>query len=102
VDVLGRHCTGWAKKVGHKFMATILSNLNRLKIVFTGRFLGKFVVKWLLKILLHLVYVATLHCETFLSAKQAINDKLQGSVAACLRCGGVVKNEIKKGLLLSL
>jgi len=35
-------------------------------------------------------------------AKQAINDKLQGSVAAYLRFGGVVNNQIKKGLLLSL
>ena len=29
----------------------------------------------------HLAYVATLPCETLMSAKQAINDKLQGSVA---------------------
>jgi len=34
-------------------------------------------------------------------AKQAINDKLQGSVATYFRCGGVVNNQIKKGLLLS-
>jgi len=33
-------------------------------------------------------------------AKQAINDKLQGSVAAYLRFGGVVSKQIKKGLLL--
>jgi len=37
-----------------------------------------------------------------MSAKQAINDKLQGSVATYLRCGGVVNNQIKKGLLLSV
>ena len=37
-----------------------------------------------------------------MSAIQAINDKLQGSVATYLRCGGVVNNQIKKGLLLSL
>jgi len=37
-----------------------------------------------------------------MSAKQALNDKLQFSVAAYLRCGGVVNNQIKKGLLLSL
>jgi len=36
-----------------------------------------------------------------MSAKQAINDKLQGSVAIHLRCGGVVNNQ-KKGLLLSV
>jgi len=40
--------------------------------------------------------------ETLTSAKQAINDKLQGSVATCLRCGGIVNNQIKIGLLLSL
>jgi len=34
--------------------------------------------------------------------KQAINDKLQGSVATYLTCGGVVNNQIRKGLLLSL
>ena len=37
-----------------------------------------------------------------MSAKQAINNKLQGSVAAYLRCGVVVNNQIKKGLMLSM
>ena len=37
-----------------------------------------------------------------MSAKQAINDKLQGSVATYLSCGGVVNKQIKKSLLLSL
>jgi len=37
-----------------------------------------------------------------MSAKQAINDKLQGSVATFLTCGGVVNNQTKEGLLLSL
>jgi len=41
-------------------------------------------------------------CETLLSAKQALNDKLQGSVATYLRCVGFVSNQIKKGLLLSV
>jgi len=31
-----------------------------------------------------------------------LTDKLQGSVARYLRCGGVVNNQIKKGSLLSL
>ena len=35
-------------------------------------------------------------------AKHSINDKLHGGVATYLRCGGVVNNQIKKGLLLSL
>jgi len=29
-------------------------------------------------------------------------DKLQGNVATYLRCGGIVNNQIKKGLLLSM
>jgi len=41
------------------------------------------------------------HCICFyttlwninVKTKQAINDKLQGSVAAYLRCGGVVNNQ---------
>ena len=81
-------------------MTIILSKLNRFKnFFFTGRFLGKFAVKWISKIPTHL---ATLSCETLLSAKQAINDKFQGSVVTYLRCGGVLNNEIKKDLLLSL
>jgi len=55
-----------------------------------------------IKIQPHIAYVATLPCETLMPAKQAINDKLQGSVATYLRCGGVVSNNIKKGLLLRL
>jgi len=48
-----------------------------------------------IKIPPRLACVATLPCETLMSAKQAINDKLQGSVAAYLRCGGVVNNQKK-------
>ena len=51
----------------------------------------------------YLAYVATLPCETSMSAKQAISNKLQGSVVERLRRGGVVNNQIKKkGLLMSL
>jgi len=78
-------------------MTIILSILNRFMIFFTGRFPGKFADKRISKISPHLAYVATLPCETLVSAKQAINDKLQGSVATYLRCGGAVK-----GLSLSL
>jgi len=88
------------KKRGHRLTTIILSILTDLKI--TGIFFGKFAVKWILKILPYLAYVATLPCETSVSAKQAINDKLQGSVATYLRCSGVVNNHVKKGLLLCL
>jgi len=37
-----------------------------------------------------------------MSAKQVINDTLQGIVATNWRCGGVVNNQIKKDLLLSV
>ena len=61
--------------------------------MFTGRFLSKFAVKWILKIPPHLAYVPTLPCEILMSAKQ-------GSVVTYLRCGGLVNNQIKKGVLL--
>ena len=63
----------------HKLMATILSVLNRFSF-FTGRFLGKFAVKSLLKN----CTTVCICCHTTLwninVRKQAINDKLQGSV----------------------
>jgi len=74
-------------------MTIILPDLDRFSFFFTGRSLGKFAVKSLLKIP---PYLTTLPCETLMSAKQAINDKLQGSVATYLRCGGVVNNHIRK------
>jgi len=83
-------------------MTASLSILNRFRIFFTGRFLGKFSVKWMSTVPPHLAYVAALPCETLMPAKQAVKDKLQGSVATYLRCGGVINNQIKKGLLLSL
>ena len=54
--------------------------LTGLEKHFTERFLRKFAVKWISKVPPQLAYVATLPCETLMSAKQAINDKLQGSV----------------------
>ena len=65
-------------------------------------FLGKFVVKWILKLPSHLAYVATLPCETLMSAKQAINDKLQCSITTYLKCDRVINNQIKKCLLVIL
>jgi len=79
---------------------SILNQLKKNK--FHWKSLGKFAVKWTSKIPPHLAYVATLPYETLMSAKQAISDKLQGRVATYSRCGGVVNNQIKKGLLLSL
>jgi len=57
-----------------------------------------FAVKWILKVPTHLAYVATLTCETLmsLSAKQAINNKLQSSATTYLRCGGVLITKLRK------
>jgi len=68
---------GGPKKRGRRLMTIILLILKRFKNFFTGRFLGKFAVKWISKIPPHLACVATLPRETLMSAKQAINDKLQ-------------------------
>ena len=38
----------------------------------------------------------TILCETLMSVKQAINDKLQGSVATHLRCGGWLIKNLRK------
>ena len=85
------------QKRGHRLMTVSFCQiLTDLQNFFTGRFLCKFAVKCVTKIPPHLVYVATLPCETLMSAKQAINDKLQGSVAAYLSCGVVVNNQVKK------
>ena len=90
------------QKRDHRLMTIILSILNRFEYFFTGKSLGKFAVKWISKIPPYLAYVATLPCETLMSAKQTTNDKLQSSVATYIRCGGVVNKQIKKGLLLSV
>jgi len=89
--------TGWAKKAGPHTHGHSSVKPESIKKIFTGRFFRELVVKWKFKIPPHLAYVATLPCETLTSAKQAINDKLQDSVAAYLRCGGVVNNQIRKG-----
>ena len=93
---------GGPKKRGHRLMFIILCNFNQFNIFYTGRFPGKFVIIRIFEIPPHLACFATLPRETLMSAKQTINDKLQGSVVPYLRCGDVVNNQIKKGLLLSL
>ena len=97
-----RRSTGWAPW-DHTLVAIglILSSLNRFSIFFTG-FLGKFAVKSLLKIAPPCLHMLPHYLWNINVWKQAINDKLQNSVATYLRCVGVVNNQIKKGLLLSL
>jgi len=63
-------------------------------------FFCKFAVNWLLKILAH---VAARLCETIISEnKQLTTNYKAAGVATYLRFGGVVRNQIKKSLLLSL
>ena len=59
--------------------------LTALKDNFHCTFIGKLAVKCIFKIPPHLACVATLPCETLMSAKLAINDKLQGSVSSGAR-----------------
>jgi len=80
------------QKRGHELVTVIPSNLNRFTIFsLKDSLVVAVAVKGILKIPSHLAYVSTLPYKTLMSAKQAIkpNDKLQGSVAAYLRCGGV-------------
>ena len=86
------------RKRGHRLTTITLSNLNRFKKNFTGRFVSKFAVKTDIKIPPHFAYVGTLPCETLLSATQAINDKLKKTVSTYLRCGGVVNNQIAESV----
>jgi len=51
--------------------------------------------------LFYCTYVQLHYLVKHYVSKKAINDKLQGSVTTCLSCGGVVNNQIMKGLLLS-
>jgi len=66
---------------------------------FTDRFTSKYARKSPLTIPPHLKRVAGLPCETSISenggkfdASIVINEKSQGSVATCLRCGGLFSN----------
>jgi len=80
-------------------MAVILLIINRFSIFFTVRFSSKFAAQYLLKIPQHLICVATLPCETSMSKNNrqsqtnaVINDKLQGTVVAYFKFGGIVNN----------
>ena len=87
-------------KTGHRLIAIILSNLNRFQ-NFVHWKIGKCAVKWILKIVPpYLTYVATLPHET-LSAKQALNNKLLGSVATYFVYCWVWVKKIKIGEYLA-
>jgi len=90
------------KKWGHLLMTIVMSYLNRFKKKLVGKFLGKSAAKWILKLPPQFAYVATLHCLTLMSAKQAVNDRISRYCSYILRCAGIVNDQIKKGLLLSL
>ena len=52
--------------------------------------------------LLHVATAGCLRRWEGMSSATGTSHKLQGSVATYLRCSGVINNQIKKGLLLSL
>jgi len=72
------HTTGWAKKAGPQTHDRNSVKPEPILIEFTGKLINKFVDKWIIKLPPHVAYVATLPCETFMSAKQAINHKILG------------------------
>jgi len=92
--------TEWAKKRGHKFMSIILSSLNRFSKYFHCK------IQWYICSKLVIKNppppFLSLRCQTTFETLMSENNNLQGSIATYLRCGGVVNNQIKKGLLLSL
>jgi len=71
--------TGWSKKRGHRRMTIILSILNRFYKNSPEDSLANLQLNGYQKF--HRCLHITLLCETLMSAKQAINNKLQGSVA---------------------
>ena len=84
-------------------------NINKLTYLPTYLLFSLFAAKYLLMIPPHLICVAALPCKTLVSenawksqANKVTNDKLQGTVVTYLRCGGIVNNQIKAGLLLCL
>ena len=70
--------------------------LNRFQKIFTKDSWVNLQLKWKSKIQLHHAHLVTLPSETLMSAKQAINDKLQGSAATYLRCGGLLITKLTK------
>ena len=87
--------------------------LTDFQIFFTDRFTSKYATKSSLTIPPHFKGVAELPCETSVSENSenmqidndaciVINNKSQGSVATCLRCGGLFNDHCSTNLLLSL
>jgi len=72
---------GAPKKRGRRLMTILLSNLNRFKVFSLEDSVVNLQLNGYQKSHCTLHNIATLPCETLMSAKQAINNKLQGSVA---------------------
>jgi len=87
-------CTGWAKN-GATDSTIILSILNRSKKISLEDSLVNLQLNGYQKSH-RILHVATLPCEILMSEKQAINDKLQGSVATYLRFSGVAESASEK------
>jgi len=83
--------------------------LTDFQIFFTGRFNSKYATQSSLTIPPHLKRVPELPYETSISknwqkidACIVINNKSQGSLVTCLRCGGLFSNHFTADFLLSL
>jgi len=82
--------------------------VNDFQNSFTEKFTDKLAAKLAPTIPSHLKYVAILPCETLILENEqqserclVIQDKSQGNVATCLRCGGLF-NHFTTNLLLSM
>ena len=101
-------CTLWVKKQGTTILSITSPNVDRFSTFFTDRFISKYATKSLLTIPAHLKGVAKLPCETSVSEIAKIwcmhryQQQWQGSVATCLRCGGLFSDHFSTNLLLSL
>jgi len=96
--------TGWRREVEHtpcskKGHTKILLIIDRFSNFFTVRFFSTFAAQYLLKIPQRLISVAALSCETSMSKNNrqsqtnaVNNDKLQGTVVAYFKFGGIVNN----------
>jgi len=98
---IGLRIHGGPEREATNSWSSFCQSLNRFSIFFVS--LEDFLV---IKLVIKNHTAPCVCCHTTLwninVRKQAIDDKLQRTVATYLKCGGVVINQLKKGLLLSL
>ena len=96
----------YTTELRNHILPVTLPNVHRFKkIVSPANSTIKSVLKWLLNNPPHPKYVATLPCDNdacFRFSLFSYIDVSQGSVATCLRCGGIVNDDFVVNLLMNL